>query len=388
MKIEKIIVKISLYFTNTGFIPLSPLSSVMGAIYILMIGKVRIIYKVEFFILLFLMYVFISTLFFDPTSFFHYGYYRYDGNIWISYLPIFFFSFSPILLSINSLIKFIRISCYIYLVWIIIWYMKGLGITFGGLYAARNATGGFLSILTTASFILAFNKVKGFKIITLLLFIMLTLTYSRGSMLGFLVTAIISIFFYKRKILIDKLLFFVFFLLTLSIAIFFYNPKFSYVNNSVLSEYINSSTGTKKANLLTRAVYLWPKAIDMFIKSPLFGNGFGSYNDYGNKKQEKIFSPAHAHNSYLHFLAEMGIVGLLFFLYILIQIRKFWLRHRNNNMIIADISYFSLLAVVFASFTEHRITTPASMILVSILFGTFISHVRETKKINSKRIQN
>jgi O-antigen ligase len=74
-------------------------------------------------------------------------------------------------------------------------------------------------------------------------------------------------------------------------------------------------------NIVMRFAY-YQRAIDDFTLSPIFGTGFARYND-----QLKIYSgipnfiyfatggsvendDLHAHNSYLHFLAEGGIVGL------------------------------------------------------------------------------
>ena len=74
-------------------------------------------------------------------------------------------------------------------------------------------------------------------------------------------------------------------------------------------------------NIIMRFAY-YQRAIDDFTLSPIFGTGFARYND-----QLKIYSgipnfiyfatsgsvendDLHAHNSYLHFLAEGGVVGL------------------------------------------------------------------------------
>lgn len=388
MNVEKLIGKISIYFTNTGFVPLSPLSSLMGLLYIFMIGKIRIIYKIEFYILLFLSYVFLSTLFYEASSFFDFQYYRYDGNIWISYLPIFFFSFSPILIRINDLIKFIKISFLLYFTYAIFWYITtGFHLTFAGFYDARNATGGFLSILTIASFILSQYKIKYFKLITFMLFIILCSTYSRGSILSFLIVLLIISIFYKRKILLDVSIFLLVFLLTTAVAVYFYNANNNYFDEKDISaEYITNSTNTKEANFLTRAVFLWPKAIDIFAHNPFLGSGFTSYNDYIKNGHRQTYNPAHAHNSYFHILAEMGLLGLTFYLFILFQIRKFWKKHRLENKVLADVAYFSLLTVIFAAFTEHRLTTPSSMILVSIFLGIFIGNSRNLKKTLEEKL--
>lgn len=377
IKIESLISKIGLYFTNTGLLPLSPILSLLGACYLFFTFKIRYLYKIELSILLFLFYVFVSTVMYHPVSFFDFGYYRYDGNIWVSYLPLFFFSFSRPLISEKSIIYFIKVSLIIYLSYLLLWYMShGFQSSFQGLFTSRNATGGFLSILTISSFVLALQGYKKFKFITFLLLIVLVSTYSRGSLFSFITVAFIVYLFYKKNLLLDRLLFALAFIATLSIAIFFYDPDLSYCDSSVRNAYTDKTSTTKEVNTLTRAVYLWPKAIDIFINNPILGSGFSSYNDYIESGHRQTFASNHAHHSYLHILAEMGLFGLMILLYFIVLFRRFWLKHRRNHMMIADISYFSFLVVVFAAFTEHRLTTPASMIIVSTLIGLFISHVR------------
>ncbi|MEI8012923.1 MAG: O-antigen ligase family protein [Candidatus Omnitrophota bacterium] len=64
---------------------------------------------------------------------------------------------------------------------------------------------------------------------------------------------------------------------------------------------------------------LWGDGIAMFERSPIFGVGFGRFPDNASRPQV-------AHNSYVHVLAELGLVGYLpFFLLIyltIIQLRR------------------------------------------------------------------
>lgn len=391
-KIYKFILTISMYFTVTSKIPLSPISSLAGAL-LLPIGLLtrKKIFKFELLIILFLIYVFLSTLFFDPNAFLEFSYYRYDGNIWISYLPLFVFSFLNLNFSESIIKSFVKFVFFTYSLVFIYWLLtKHCPISsicsFPGLYEARNATGGFLSIVTTISFILWQNGYKKFKYVTLLLLIMLVLTFSRGSLLGLAASVFLIIILYKKNIILDKFIFISLFLLTIGVALFFYDSQKEYYNEAeVLSDVISSGTSTKSANILIRSAYLWPKSIDMISKNPIFGNGFSSFNDYGfDISNGQYFGSNHAHHTYLHFLAELGIVGLVIYLLFLLSFRKFWIKYRLKNKIIADSSYFSLLTVVFASFTEHRLTTPASMIIVSVLISLFVSYVRFNKNDSSK----
>ncbi len=78
---------------------------------------------------------------------------------------------------------------------------------------------------------------------------------------------------------------------------------------------------SEDANVLTRML-LWGHANRLFLRSPVFGVGFGRYNDEGvqytrivpgltlgleGRKRTELMS---AHNSYIHIAAELGLFGL------------------------------------------------------------------------------
>ena len=74
-------------------------------------------------------------------------------------------------------------------------------------------------------------------------------------------------------------------------------------------------------NLMVRMLY-WTYAGRLFIDSPIFGIGFGRFNDmntgfighrglvYFATEGDRVISDLSAHNSYLHLLAELGVTGL------------------------------------------------------------------------------
>ena len=72
-------------------------------------------------------------------------------------------------------------------------------------------------------------------------------------------------------------------------------------------------------NVLSRMVH-WQTAGNMFLSSPWVGIGLGNYNlrfvRFG--VQGWPFSAGHAHNYYLHSLAETGVVGTTFYLLLLV----------------------------------------------------------------------
>jgi O-antigen ligase len=154
-----------------------------------------------------------------------------------------------------------------------------------------------------------------------------------------------------------------------------------------LSENTRTDTiGSKDANVLQRVLYLWPRAVYLFLESPIFGTGYGSYNDIPyeirgvpyvvafNDPSEVIYSSAHAHNTYLHVLAETGLVGLGLLTVMLVTMRKSF-----DSMGPPSVQLGFKLAfwvAVFSSMTEHRLFTPAQMLPFTILYGMALANSR------------
>jgi O-antigen ligase len=155
---------------------------------------------------------------------------------------------------------------------------------------------------------------------------------------------------------------------------------------SEVSERAMSVNDQEDPNIATRFIR-YQIAIEDFRLSPLIGIGFGRYNDgsmtfsgienlaYIATGGEVINESSHAHNSYLHFLAEGGVVGLFLMLGIWISIYQWAKRTRN---LFADGSFGSSLCraiqgcVVLEfllSFTEHSMGTAVSSLTVLTMVG-------------------
>jgi O-antigen ligase len=134
-------------------------------------------------------------------------------------------------------------------------------------------------------------------------------------------------------------------------------------------------------NIVMRFAY-YQRAINEFTLSPIFGTGFARYND-----QLKIYSgiphfiyfatggsvendDLHAHNSYLHFLAEGGIVGLA--LMVGVWIATF--RWAGKQKLIFEAETFGhclaqgiqacIILEFFMSFTEHMMGTAVTSLTI------------------------
>jgi len=133
---------------------------------------------------------------------------------------------------------------------------------------------------------------------------------------------------------------------------------------------------------------LWDKAILLFKQSPIAGIGFARYNDVpwnfdrvplsGNPgifsmytAGNYIFNDTNAHSSYLHFLAETGIIGLIlvlaFWIFCFAIIYKAYRRSRDNFPRKVYLSVAGGIITLFMlSVTENYMTAPTVMLCLSM----------------------
>jgi O-antigen ligase len=82
--------------------------------------------------------------------------------------------------------------------------------------------------------------------------------------------------------------------------------------------------GTTFVNLTTLVrLELWEKGINMFKSSPITGVGLGMFENLMHKPEyelalDKPIIHAHAHNTFVEILAEMGLIGFCAFVYIFV----------------------------------------------------------------------
>lgn len=107
---------------------------------------------------------------------------------------------------------------------------------------------------------------------------------------------------------------------------------------------------------------MWKWALQMFRQKPIFGYGYGTYQSVSGM-------PYNAHNGYLQILAEMGIVGMILFMLILLPalIRAFFnLKHEHsskNYLVLFILLLTMLYAVTGNVFHEYSQQLPLFMAL-------------------------
>ncbi|WP_242920668.1 O-antigen ligase family protein [Pontibacter liquoris] len=351
---------------------------------------------------LFTIFTILSTLLYYPKSFLHFQFYRYDGNFFISYLPLLVLPFLSYQFDIEKLFKrFLLISTGINLL-VYLYFLRLAEPAFTGLFLSTNGAGGFFSIVTSLAFLFFLEKRTAVNLSLLLLnSFFLFSTYSRGSILGLILGLGCLLVIYGRRKHLITLLFVVLAAIQVIILCYTYPDYKQFIMNGPRAD-INQnyntfaqrkfgSVSTKLNNVYIRIYDTWPRAVDCFLHSPVVGTGFGSINDVPfrfnevvphliatNAQPNKVFNDSHAHHSFLHILGEQGIVGLGLFVLFWVSVYNFLIRNKQQLLIrnFLLVSYFNLTIM---SFTEHRITTPSNALPFVIMLGLYYLYVNYYK---------
>lgn len=404
-KIFLLIIILGLFGCVTNFVFISAVPSLFCVVFPVLILFRERIPKVTFWLLIFFLYALLSTALYAPQSFIAFGFYRYDANFIISYLPLLCLPLLSFNFDIDKI--FVRLLYWATLLNAVMmgyflissgFHLDANSSSFGSLFIARNAAGGFLSIICGLAFVNFTYRRNAISLFVLLLnLFFLFATFSRGSMLG-LVLGIGSFFLVKKgfKLLIP-LAFATIICIQLFIIIQAYPVyKDLHSENELFSHREWKSVNPKTANLLIRAYWSWPTGIECFLHSPVFGAGFGAVNDLPlqfnshfpvvqfNRQPDKVYGDNHAHHSYFHILGELGIIGLLLFFLFWYAIYRFLIKDTTYPFV-RDFLLIALFNLTFASLTEHRITTPSSAIPFALSVGLFYTRKNFDKR---QQLQN
>ncbi len=135
------------------------------------------------------------------------------------------------------------------------------------------------------------------------------LTGTRTATMLLIICVAYWLFTYRKSSIRIKISFFVLFFLSI-VLVFSLAPKAS------IERAFSSGESISKGTLNYRTV-IWEAAIQQWKKTPLTGAGLGSLGPILSKEHVNFSA---AHNTYIEFLAEYGIIGLLIYLLLLLAI--------------------------------------------------------------------
>lgn len=344
---------------------------------------------------------------------------RFDGNFFFCYILFFIFAHPALDYKklANYYFKFIFIVFTIFSLFGIIEYFQNnwswmvytepdVGKVYFALNFAHNATGSVYAIVCI--FLLVFflkEKEKRLKFLYIILLLInlaaLFLTKSRANYLGFIISSIIIIWLYYKSL--KKFLIAIGIFIAGSIPVIYFTGVY---NRFIQIFETGDSTSVIR-------FFIWEKAWYLFSQSPLFGIGFGRFNDIFNidrglfnigslrgfsgfitfyMKDNFYYDSAHVHNSYLQFLTETGVIGLalimLFWLLCLVKLLKYYNNSENSkndfNKKVLLSAIGSIFIILISSFFEHYLSATTIMIPVSLLIPISISMYWE-KTIDLKK---
>ena len=359
-----------------------------------------------------------------------YSFFRHDGNFFISFLPLFFL---PLLKYTKAKTK----GTWSILIQLIIWTIAGItyALTFSfllhhpigkvdmyGIYfylfKSHNGAGSFYLVMFFITLLMLLNphfknSRVGNALAVLSFTIALWFTRSRGSIFGILVASAILIIEHTKPLKFHKQTFIAISLgaiiiVNLGILLYGYRgwldlnkPDQNYFQVRELPASFNTLSTQKYerfANIADRLFYLWPRALDDFLKSPIIGIGFTRFNDVPmylegipgyvmlNTTQINIqFNDSHAHHTFLHVMAETGIVGLTLLIIFIHYLLKFT---KSLQHWLAPGLYYAIWGMLGASFTEHRFFTPSGMLVITMLL--VIAYISQENKatFNTKQLHS
>ena len=338
-------------------------------------------------------------------NFFSYDFLRFDGALLIAYLPLLFF----VDYSLDE--DFIRHSVKVFLSVLSVVAVFGaaefadtIGVPLGlsslpdelqlvhfapsppqyilhGLFRAHNAAGAVYALASCISLALLLQEKKT-RVLSLptfwfaAIFTGLVLSKSRTAYTAF-VPASIFIFATARKNLKQSLKIVALVVLPLSMFLLV-QPE--------VSQRVEGITDTDDPNVFNRFI-VFKEALDDFYMSPLLGIGFGRHNDdslkfsgipnvaYIATSGDVINSDEHAHNSYLHFLAEGGIIGLTLMMGIWVSLYRWVKKVRSQfaestfgKAFVTGVQACIILELLI-SFTEHSLGTGVSVLCTLTMVG-------------------
>lgn len=253
-----------------------------------------------------------------------------------------------------------------------------------GLLGNRNITTASIVIKIPFLIYLIYRSKLPFKVfysfLAFLPFLVLFLINSRAALLSFIFIIVLSllsiIFFHRNKLSI------VFILLPLISSFYFSSlliPDSSANATSKLAS-INISNESSSYRF-----FLWENAFDFIASNPFIGCGIGNWKVesavYWNSFGKQYLVPYHAHNDFLEFSTELGIIGGL--TYLLLFILLLYSAFRNYFKTI-DFKFLILFLSFSALFVDSLLNFPFERPFIQVIFIVLLSliiHYDYSKKI-------
>jgi len=293
--------------------------------------------------------------------------------------------FSMALIAIDGIFQYITGKEFIFL------HSYSIGVGAGrkiqACFGNPNNFAGWLVVMVPLALSLAYSGVNGWPkrrvlrltlwLITVLLVVCLSLTYTRGAWMATVLSLIFLGIFSGKKLLI-----------IIMIALLL----IPFVASERMKERMASTVQIRELLKMKRP-YIWRESLSIIEDFPLFGSGLNTYATVGPDYRISKGGGFYPHNSYLHMAAEAGLLGLGAFIWIMASLFKTSLANLKR----IDDKFYSvfligLLAGLFGfllhSFVDTNIYTLQLGNLMWFVMGLIVSIQKialEQKRISTVR---
>ncbi|NWF75702.1 MAG: O-antigen ligase family protein [Nitrospirae bacterium] len=243
-----------------------------------------------------------------------------------------------------------------------------------GPFVNRNHYAGLMGMLIPLSLGLALTRERFarkilFGFLGLIMAVSLFLSLSRAGIISFFAgVSIFTLFLFwnklrRKKVLVIPVFLFILFLYLLYLGI-----------DPVIDRFYQTDI-TKEARFK-----LWSETMSAFKDFYLTGSGMGTfiylYPLYSKESFSTIYD--HAHNDYIEFMLECGVIGILLFLlllyfYIRILLKTDW----DSKSGIINLSLLaSVITIAVHSFFDFNLHIPSNALLLSAIIGISVANSR------------
>lgn len=140
----------------------------------------------------------------------------------------------------------------------------------------------------------------------------------------------------------------------------------------------------------------WANTINIFLKYPIFGTGLGTFSSLYPDWEVRgtLIRLYHAHNDYLEYLSELGLIGMIFLLggILFMGIKSFRVWRERRHPEVKGLALGGIIAIIcmlIHSITDFNLHIPANMLLFSVVLSlTLVTsfYKKSNRNVKSKEI--
>lgn len=134
----------------------------------------------------------------------------------------------------------------------------------------------------------------------------------------------------------------------------------------------------------------WKNTLSFFKDFPLIGTGLGTFTSLYPDWEAggNLMRLYHAHNDYLEYLSELGIIGFIFLLggilYMLVKFFLVWRKRRHPEAKGLGLGgIIAIICILIHSITDFNLHIPANMLLFSVVLSLTMITVFYKKRSNA-----